>query len=111
MPVHAFGDAEHNLITFVNTFLVHGSPEEFERAFTQIAKFMADQPGFVQYTLSRHVDDDKQDRYVNVALWRDVESWERAVAHEDFQSHAEEIRARSTNESNLYAARQAFSVE
>lgn len=111
MSVHKFGTTENSLITFVNTFQVHGSLKEFEEAFAQIANFMANQPGFVQYTLSRHVDDDKQDRYVNVALWRDVESWKQAVAHQDFQPHAKEIRARSTNEGNLYAARQFFSVE
>jgi heme-degrading monooxygenase HmoA len=102
--------SEHNLTTFINTFTVISSPEEFERVFAEVSEFMAKQPGFVQYTLSRHVEADKSDRYVNVALWRDVESWQRAVAHPDFRPHAEQIRARATSVGDLYDQRQFFSI-
>jgi len=111
VSTHPFDATDSGLVTFVNTFTVHSSPEEFERVFAEISEFMARQPGFIQYTLSRHVDEDKKDRYVNIALWRDIESWARAVAHSGFQSHAKEIRARSTNEANLYSPRQAFCVK
>jgi deoxynogalonate / 12-deoxyaklanonic acid monooxygenase len=99
------------MITFVNTFQVHGSPDEFERVFAETSQFLATQPGFLRYTLSRHVDEDKGDRYVNVALWQNVESLRRAVAHPDFRPHADRIRARSTSVANLYTPRQTFSVE
>jgi quinol monooxygenase YgiN len=108
MSTEEFGTTGEDAITFVNTFTVHGPPGEFEKVFAEISAFMAKQPGFIQYTLSRHVDEDKQDRYVNIALWKDVESWRDAVAQPDFQPHAKEIRARSTNEGHLYEPRQAF---
>lgn len=95
-------------VVFINTFAVHGSPEEFEAVFAEVSEFMVRQPGFIRYALSRHVDGDKRDRYVNIALWDDVESWERAVSRPDFRPHAEAIRARSTSEGDLYAPRQAF---
>ena len=99
------------MITFVNTFQVHGAPEEFERVFAETSKFMAEQPGFLGYTLSRHLDEDKGDRYINVALWQDIEALRRAVAQPDFRPHADQIRARSTSVANLYAPCQTFSVE
>ncbi|MFD9888456.1 antibiotic biosynthesis monooxygenase family protein [Amycolatopsis sp. NPDC059027] len=109
MSVHEFGTVEGSApITFINTFTVHCPGEEFEKVFAEVSAFMARQPGFIQYTLSRHVDEDKQDRYVNVALWKDVESWEKAVAQPEFVPHAKEIRARSTNVGHLYRAQQAF---
>jgi deoxynogalonate / 12-deoxyaklanonic acid monooxygenase len=111
MSNHTYDATGSGVITFVNTFTVHCPPEEFEKVFVEISEFMAAQPGFISYSLSRNVDEDKQDRYVNIALWTDVESWRNAVAHPGFQSHATEIRARSTNEGNLYAPRQAFSVK
>jgi len=97
-------------VTFVNTFDVHSAADEFERVFADISAFMARQPGFIQYTLCRHIDEDKQNRYVNIALWTDVESWRNAVRHPDFQQHAKEIRSRCTNEANMYAPRQSYSV-
>ncbi|SCG58514.1 antibiotic biosynthesis monooxygenase family protein [Micromonospora halophytica] len=111
MPTTKYDVTVPEAVTFVNTFTVSSPPEEFERVFAEISEFMAAQPGFIQYTLSRNIDDDKQNRYVNVALWTDVESWRRAVSHPDFQSHAREIRARCTNEANMYVPRQAYSVK
>nr|AHA81976.1 Arm6 [uncultured bacterium] len=111
MPTQKYDATGNGTVTFVNTFTVHSSPEEFEQVFADISEFMASQPGFIQYTLSRHIEEDKQDRYVNIALWTDVESWRRAVTHPGFQAHAKEIRARCTNEANMYAPRQAYSVK
>ncbi|MGC4864910.1 antibiotic biosynthesis monooxygenase family protein [Micromonospora sp. DT53] len=98
------------VVTFVNTFSVHGSPDDFERVFADISEFMASQPGFIQYTLSRHIDADKQNRFVNIALWTDVESWRNAITHPEFEAHAKEIRTRCTNEANMYTPRQSYSV-
>lgn len=110
MSIQKYDATGNGTVTFVNTFTVHSAAEEFEQVFADISEFMAAQPGFIQYTLSRHIDDDKQNRYVNIALWTDVESWRAAVAHPGFATHAKEIRSRCTNESNLYAPRQAYSV-
>lgn len=110
MLIDDYDATDQEMVTFVNTFTVHGAVEDFEKVFAEVSEFMATQPGFIQYTLSRHIDHDKQNRYVNVALWTDVESWRKAVAHEGFRDHAEQIRARSTNEGNLYAPRQAHAV-
>jgi heme-degrading monooxygenase HmoA len=110
MSNHNYDATDSGLVTFVNTFTVHGSPAEFERVFAEVSEFMAEQPGFIRYSLSRHIDEDKQDHYINIAQWTDVESWRRAVAHEGFTAHAKEIRSRSTNEGNLYAPRQAFAA-
>lgn len=110
MTTQKYDATDSGMVTFVNTFSVHGSPEEFEQIFADISEFMAGQPGFIQYTLSRNIDEKRQDQYVNIALWTDVESWRAAVAHPGFQTHAKEIRSRCTNESNMYAPRQAHSV-
>src|SRR5882757_5377574 len=111
MSRHAYDATDGGVVTFVNSFTVHSSPEEFEKIFAEVSEFMAEQPGFIQYTLSRNIDLDKQDRYINIALWTDVESWEKAVAHSGFQAHAKEIRSRTTNVGSLYAPRQSFSVK
>lgn len=110
MSSEKYGIAGNRHVTFVNTFDVHGSPEEFERVFAEISEFMAAQSGFIQYTLSRHIDPDRKNHYVNVALWDDVESWRNAVEHPGFQAHAKEIRSRCTNVANMYAPRQAYSA-
>ncbi|MEU0074326.1 antibiotic biosynthesis monooxygenase family protein [Streptomyces sp. NPDC006332] len=111
MSAQKYDATDSGVVTFVNRFTVHSSAEEFEKIFVEISEFMAQQPGFIQYTLSRSIDEDKQDSYINIALWTDVASWEKAVAHPGFQDHAKEIRARSTNVGELYAPRQSFSVK
>ncbi|MEU9336270.1 antibiotic biosynthesis monooxygenase family protein [Streptomyces sp. NPDC048290] len=109
-PQQKYDAAGSGVVTFVNRFTVHSAPEEFERVFAEISEFMIQQPGFLQYTLSRSIDEEKRDQYINIALWTDVESWQRAVAHPGFQDHAKEIRSRTTNAGELYAPRQSYSV-
>ncbi|MCO1576063.1 antibiotic biosynthesis monooxygenase [Crossiella sp. SN42] len=93
-------------VTFVNRFTVQGDPEEFERAFAQVAKFMADQPGIKGYTLSRHSEDPRQ--YVNIAVWTDAGALRAAVAHPEFGAHVGALRALAVSESDLYLERHAF---
>ncbi|MGH3939779.1 MAG: antibiotic biosynthesis monooxygenase family protein [Pseudonocardiaceae bacterium] len=90
-------------VTFINRFTLHASPEEFERVFAETSEFMADRPGFLNHTLLRHVD--HENSYLNIARWRDLESFRGAVAHPDFQPHAAALRALSTSEPNLYTQR------
>ncbi|MEV6557651.1 antibiotic biosynthesis monooxygenase family protein [Nocardia sp. NPDC051756] len=96
------------VVTFVNTFTVTSDPQDFERVFADISEFMAAQPGFLQFTLSKHVDAARGHEYVNIALWTDVQSWRDAIAAPGFADHAKEIRARATNVANLYEPRLEF---
>ncbi|MEW2353520.1 antibiotic biosynthesis monooxygenase family protein [Spirillospora sp. NPDC029432] len=95
-------------VTFVNRFTLHAAPEEFERVFAETAEFMGRQPGFLEHTLFRQLD--KADGYLNIARWRDVESFRRAVAHPEFRPHAAALRALSTSESSLYTPRRTFAA-
>jgi deoxynogalonate / 12-deoxyaklanonic acid monooxygenase len=97
------------MVTFINSFTLHTSPEEFEQEFARISEFMVRQPGFLRYLLLRQVDE--YNSYVNIAHWRDAESFRSAVTHPGFRSHAAALRAVSTSESNLYTSRQAFPVD
>ncbi|MEU0991297.1 antibiotic biosynthesis monooxygenase family protein [Streptomyces sp. NPDC005953] len=90
-------------VTFINTFTLSATPEEFEEAFSRTAEFMARQPGFVEHTLMRHTTDGS--RYVNIARWDDAQSLRRAVAQPEFQPHAAALRALSTSEPHLYLPR------
>lgn len=101
-------DSTDDAVTFVNTFDVHGPLEEFEQVFADISEFMAAQPGFISYSLSRNVDGEKRNEYVNIALWTDVASWRAAITHPGFAGHAAEIRRLSTNVATMYEPRQAF---
>jgi heme-degrading monooxygenase HmoA len=97
------------VVTFVNTFTVtSGDPRDFERVFADISEFMAAQPGFIQFTLSKHVDPARANEYVNIALWTDVQAWKDAIAAPGFADHAKEIRARAINVANLYEPRLEF---
>jgi heme-degrading monooxygenase HmoA len=96
-------------VTLVNRFTVHASPDEFERTFVDTAEFFGKQPGFLRYTLLKHVDD--QHGYVNIAYWRDMESFRNAVSQPDFAPHAEALRSLSTSEPNLYTLAQSFTAD
>ncbi|QLQ36628.1 antibiotic biosynthesis monooxygenase family protein [Micromonospora robiginosa] len=87
-------------VVFVNRFLVHAPAEDFERTFSETSEFMAGRPGFVAHTLVRHVG--QPGAYVNVAYWRDEESFRRALADPGFAPHAAALRALATSEPNLY---------
>lgn len=105
---HRYDATDKGVVTFVNSFNVTGDNNEFEQVFGEISDFMASQPGFLQFTLSRHVDPARSNEYVNIALWTDVQSWKDAVSAPGFVDHAKEIRARATNVANLYTPRQEF---
>ncbi|MFI0982681.1 antibiotic biosynthesis monooxygenase family protein [Streptomyces sp. NPDC021093] len=88
------------MITFVNTFEVHGTVAEFEEAFEKTSGFFSARPGFLNHRLLRHVDRPAQ--YVNVAEWESREHFEQALKHPDFVPHAKALRALSTSSPNLY---------
>lgn len=100
---------EGGLVTFVNRFTVHTSPEEFERIFAETSGFMARQDGFLDYTLLRHNQEDLS--YINIAHWRDADSFRKAVTSPAFKPHVVALRAVSTSDPNLYIPRLAFSRE
>jgi quinol monooxygenase YgiN len=103
------GPTESGMVTFINSFTLRTSPEEFEQAFAQISEFMVRQPGFLRYMLLRQVGECNS--YVNIAHWQDAESFRSAVTRPGFRSHAAALRAVSTSESDLYISRQTFSAE
>ncbi|MFF4797256.1 antibiotic biosynthesis monooxygenase family protein [Streptomyces sp. NPDC001351] len=88
------------MITFVNRFEVHGSVDEFERAFDATSAFFAARPGFLGHRMLRAAD--LPGRYVNVAEWESREHFERALAHPEFLPHAKALRALATSDPNLY---------
>jgi heme-degrading monooxygenase HmoA len=88
------------MITFINRFEVHGPAAEFERAFDRTARFFAAQPGFIRHRLIRHRE--TPDRYVNIADWRDIESFRRALDQPEFAPHAAALRALCSSDPNLY---------
>jgi deoxynogalonate / 12-deoxyaklanonic acid monooxygenase len=90
-------------VTLINRFAVHGSAEEFERAFEAGSAFLVEQPGFVEHTLLRHGDDGQT--YVNVARWTSATALRAATAHPDFAEHARALRALSTTDPQLYTPR------
>ncbi|MDA0632768.1 antibiotic biosynthesis monooxygenase [Nonomuraea sp. MCN248] len=109
-------------VTFVNTFLLHAPAEEFERAFAATSEFMAARPGFLWHQLLRPLEPAPLEpaplepgplepgqhgsRYVNVAAWRDEESFRAAVTHPGFAPHAAALRALAASEPVLYETRQ-----
>ena len=109
MPADRSDTSADGPATFVNRFALRTSPEEFERVFAVTAAFMAAQPGFLNYSLMRAVDEPAA--YVNIANWADVASFRQAVGHPDFRPHAAALRAISSSESHLCLVRQTVSLE
>ncbi|EGX60556.1 antibiotic biosynthesis monooxygenase [Streptomyces zinciresistens K42] len=95
--------------TFVNSFTLHTTPEEFEEVFARTARFLEDRPGFLGYSLVRHVDE--PDRYVNIARWADPAAFRAAVTDAGFVPHAQALRAISTSSANLYVERRTVTAE
>jgi heme-degrading monooxygenase HmoA len=93
-------------VTFVNMFMVHAPVNEFEQVFARTASFMSSQPGFIRHTLLRNISEEHS--YINIAHWRDLASFHKALAHPDFRQHAEELRALSTSQHNLYVQRESL---
>ncbi|MFC7330962.1 antibiotic biosynthesis monooxygenase family protein [Marinactinospora rubrisoli] len=98
-----------NAVIFVNRFTLHTSPEEFERVFAETARFLQRQPGFLEYTLSRHADN--PGGYLNIARWRDARAFHTAVTHPDFAAHAAALRAVSTSDPGLYVPRRTATAQ
>jgi len=88
-------------VTFVNRFTLTADPAEFERAFAETSRFMAERTGFLGHTLLRAVDAGTGAEYVNVAEWADAESFRAAVSAPGFAPHAAALRALSTSDPAL----------
>ncbi|MGW0737858.1 antibiotic biosynthesis monooxygenase family protein [Streptomyces sp. NPDC002851] len=88
------------MITFINRFHVTGDAEEFEKVFDATSAYFAAQPGFIQHRLLRHLDEPHL--YVNVAEWRDEESFRTALAQPEFAGHRAALRELSSSDPNLY---------
>lgn len=88
------------MIVFVNRFTVHGSADEFERAFADTAEFFAECPGFLSYRLVRSTGDPRT--YVNIAEWDDPSALRAATERPPFQAHAQRLRALATSEPQFF---------
>ncbi len=94
-------------ITLLNSFTVSGSAEEFEKAFHETSAYFAGQPGFIEHSLLKKLDEPRA--YVNVARWTDQRSLRQAVAHPDFQSHEAALRSLAVSNPRLFEV--CFSVD
>jgi monooxygenase len=88
------------VITFINRFNVTGPTDEFETAFDATSAFFAAQPGFLNHRLLQHVDEPHL--YVNIADWKDEESFRAALARPEFAAHRTTLRTLSNSDPNLY---------
>jgi heme-degrading monooxygenase HmoA/uncharacterized protein YndB with AHSA1/START domain len=88
-------------VTLVNSFTVSGSAEEFEKAFAETSAFFAEQPGFIEHSLLKKLDE--PNAYVNVARWTDHRSLRQAVAKPEFQPHETALRTLATSSPKLFS--------
>ncbi|BCM72037.1 MULTISPECIES: antibiotic biosynthesis monooxygenase [Streptomyces] len=90
-------------VTLVNKFEVTGPAEQFEEAFAATSAFFAAQPGFIEHTLHRRLDEPAS--YVNIARWTDNASLRAAVARPEFQPHSAALRALAVSSPELFEVR------
>lgn len=90
-------------VTLINYFMLTGPADEFEKAFAETAAFFAEQPGFLDHTLLRQLDE--PNTYVNVARWSDQQALRLAVARPEFQPHSTALRELATSEPKLFSVR------
>ncbi len=93
-------------ITFINRFTEVAAPEEFERVFGDVSSFLCEQPGFVEYSLLREAEGDRN--YVNIARWESLESLQQAARKPGFQAHAVALRALSSSVATIYTPRLSY---
>lgn len=94
-------------VTLLNSFTVSGAAEEFEKAFHETSAYFATQPGFIEHSLLKKLDE--PGAYVNVARWTDQRSLRQAVAQPDFQQHEAALRALAKSSPKLFSV--CFSTE
>ncbi|HZU56463.1 MAG TPA: SRPBCC domain-containing protein [Actinocrinis sp.] len=94
-------------VTLLNSFTVSGSGEAFEKAFHETSAYFAQQPGFIEHSLLKKLDE--PGAYVNVARWTDQRSLRQAVARPEFQQHEAALRALAVSNPKLFSV--CFSTE
>ncbi len=88
-------------VTLVNRFHVHsGDIDAFARIWTDIAKYMQKQDGFVNTRFSRSLEDPTD--FVNVAIWDDEASFRRALAREEFRRLSQPLAELATSAPELF---------
>ncbi|WP_416985328.1 antibiotic biosynthesis monooxygenase [Streptomyces sp. T028] len=90
-------------VTLVNRFQVTGPAERFEEVFAATSAFFAAQPGFIEHTLHRRLDEPTS--YVNIARWTDGASLRAAVAQPEFQPHSAALRELAVSGPELFEVR------
>jgi heme-degrading monooxygenase HmoA len=67
------------MVMFVNSFTVPaGREEEFVARWTEVNRYMAAKPGYLEHALHRSVDPAAPYRFVNLARWESAEAWRAA---------------------------------
>lgn len=88
-------------VVFVNTFVV--TPEDAEdllAAWTDDAKFMKQQPGFISTQLHRGVGGSRA--FVNIAVWESAETLRVAFGHPEFQNRLRNYPASTVATPHLF---------
>ncbi|GAA1852271.1 hypothetical protein GCM10009836_35410 [Pseudonocardia ailaonensis] len=71
------------MVVFVNTLRLTGDASELEAIYRDVAAHFSRQAGLIGFRLLRSTEDPAV--YVNVAEWRDVESFRAATRHPAFR--------------------------
>lgn len=86
-----------NTVTLIHSFAVKPEDEEkFMNLWKKVDGYMRLQDGFIETKLHKSLDEQThlpqaKFRFVNVARWRSVESFEKAVICEKFKECARDI--------------------
>ncbi|MBO2462637.1 antibiotic biosynthesis monooxygenase family protein [Actinomadura violacea] len=88
------------MIVFVNRFVVHGDPADFERAFADTAAYFTRWPGYIGNRLVRALDDAAS--YANIAEWESADALRAATRAAEFDEHARRLRALARSEQTFY---------
>ncbi|GAA3990733.1 antibiotic biosynthesis monooxygenase [Thermobifida alba] len=96
------------MIILVNQFVDVVSPREFEEAFAEVAAFLERQPGIIRYDLLRHLD--REDSYVNIAVWTDLDSFRTATTGERFARTAAPLRELCRGVPQLFRSVRSFAA-
>lgn len=88
-------------VTLVNRFHVHnGNIDAFTRIWTDIAKTMEKQDGFLSTRFSRSLEDPSD--FVKVAVWEDAVAFRQALAGEEFRHLSKRLAELATSAPELF---------
>lgn len=69
---------DQRMVVYVNKLTLTGPADDLERIYRTVADFFGTQPGLIRFQLVRSTR--QPEVYINIAEWRDEDSFRRAVA-------------------------------